>query len=141
MVYFAITSTLYWVVIIPVGNLIVEGSPLPMALGGFIGLLILYLILSLEFRPVWRYVYSHHRDKAVLERLKAALRDNDLDYSMYGPHKRLFFKMKGEVLDLDPMQIVIERGKGLTTVYLGPLMDGSEEEVKRLKVLIDRALG
>jgi len=50
-------------------------------------------------------------------------------------------KARRELFDTGPVRVIVEDGGENTFVYVGPLMDGTEDEVERLKDLIDGALG
>ena len=141
MVILAIGVVIYWVVVPPLGYLLYEGPKLPVALGAFIGMVILVIFNTLGFRPVWRYVYSEHVDGAVLVKVEAALEASGLAYTRHGPYKVSFLGRKRDVFDVHPAQIVVDKFGSTMTVYLGPLREDNQDQVERLKGLVARALG
>ena len=107
-------------------------------LGGFAILVFLDIMIYIDQRPVWDYVYKR---EGVLGTVEAALGDADLEFTRRGPIRSRRWRSERWFLDLGATQVIVEEGPGPTTVYVGPVMDDDQADVERLKGLVDGALG
>ena len=110
-------------------------------LGAFAILVFLDIMIYIDHRPVWDFVYSSHKREGVLGTVEAALGDADLEFTRRGPIRSRRWRSERWFLDLGATQVIVEEGPGPTTVYVGPVSDVDQKDVERLKGLVDGALG
>ena len=103
----------------------------------FGGSLWVVLILGtyLSMRPMWSSVYTHskHRKDVVIERIGKALKVAEVGFTRTDT-----LWSTRTVLELPPMEVVVDKELVGSRVYVGP---GDPTDVEHLKGLVERALG
>ena len=91
------------------------------------------------YRAVWSSVLKDWETdcETVLDIIEATLGVPSKNASV----RSWVLKAERRMFEVGQVHIIVEKGGYMTTVYVGPLEDGTEGEVERLKVLVDEALG
>ena len=138
---FTVGWTIFLLVVFLASGYLFGNDHFLVALGAFSLMVIISLLTYQNHRPVWDYVYSSHKREGVLGAVEAALGDAGLEFTGLGPFRSRYWRSERWVLDLGATMVIVEEGLGPTFVYVGPLMEGNEADVERLKGLVDGALG
>lgn len=96
-----------------------------------------------SIRPVWSFVYTTFEEEqdVVIKRIEAALTDADMQFTERETVRLRIARTTLELLNLRPMEIVVEKVRARSKVYVGPEIEGYLADVQRLKGLVDEALG
>ena len=94
------------------------------------------LSINLRLPKVWNHLFSHwdlDKDQVALRIHQACL--------MKGINVAVGRKGEAVIFPLAPLNIVVAPEFKRTTVYVGPLVDGNEDQVEGLKDFVDAVLG
>lgn len=95
-----------------------------------------------SIRPVWSFVYTQFEEEqdVVIKRIEAALTDAEMQFTERETVRLRIARTTLEILNLRPMEIVVEKGRAKSKVYVGPEEEGHLADVQRLKRLVDEAM-